>query len=56
MKDLNLIGSHQHDAEAYVTALDKKKKFNLTIWPDHCLIGTEGHAVNKKIAQALAKW
>lgn len=30
--------------------------FKLTIWPDHCLIGTEGHAINELIQKALSEW
>lgn len=30
--------------------------FRLTIWPNHCLIGTLGHAINPKIQEALAEW
>ena len=28
----------------------------LTIWPTHCIIGTNGHAVTPKIDVALQKW
>lgn len=37
-------------------ALEKSARFDLTIWPDHCLVGTTGHAVTPVIATALAKW
>lgn len=47
---------HQHHAERYVKALEKSERFDLTIWPDHCLVGTPGHAVTPILVKALAKW
>lgn len=26
------------------------------IWPDHCLIGSEGHAVHHLIQEAIRQW
>eukprot|EP00512_Aurantiochytrium_limacinum_P001386 CAMPEP_0171489480 /NCGR_PEP_ID=MMETSP0958-20121227/2779_1 /TAXON_ID=87120 /ORGANISM="Aurantiochytrium limacinum, Strain ATCCMYA-1381" /LENGTH=291 /DNA_ID=CAMNT_0012022695 /DNA_START=378 /DNA_END=1253 /DNA_ORIENTATION=- len=40
----------------YVGALESQGRFTLTIWPEHCLIGSEGHAVRKIIREALEKW
>lgn len=37
----------------YVQELAKQGKYNLTIWPDHCIKGTKGHAVQKDVATAL---
>jgi nicotinamidase/pyrazinamidase len=44
-------------------AIDYSKKltngvnnFKLTIWPDHCLIGTSGHAIQDDIQKALSQW
>jgi len=31
-------------------------KFQLTIWPDHCLIGSEGHAIQEDIQKAIREW
>ena len=28
----------------------------LVVWPDHCIVGTAGHAVVKNISDALQKW
>merc|ERR1711976_795541 len=30
--------------------------FSLVIWPEHCLLGTKGHAVHPPLFQALNKW
>lgn len=41
---------------AYVTALESQGKYQLCIWPPHCIIGTEGHLVYKPIREALFDW
>ena len=40
----------------YTKKLEVSGKFKLTIWPEHCLIGTPGHAVVPVIGDALNKW
>ena len=46
-----------YDYAIYYTAqLEKKKRFIHTIWPPHCLIGTEGHAVEDEISKACDFW
>lgn len=40
----------------YSTMLEKKGRFKLTIWPEHCLIGTDGHGVQDDIQGALMDW
>ena len=40
----------------YVKELEKQKKFTLTIWPEHCLVGTKGHAVVDCLSEALKEW
>jgi nicotinamidase/pyrazinamidase len=46
-----------HDwALFYVKELDKQKKFTLTIWPDHCLVGTRGHSVVDCLSKVLHEW
>ncbi|KAJ1431463.1 hypothetical protein B484DRAFT_448360 [Ochromonadaceae sp. CCMP2298] len=32
------------------------KRFKLTIWPDHCLIGSGGHAIQDDIQKAVREW
>mmetsp|Transcript_17406 Transcript_17406/g.29168 ORF Transcript_17406/g.29168 Transcript_17406/m.29168 type:complete len:173 (+) Transcript_17406:738-1256(+) len=36
--------------------LKTKGKFVLTIWPEHCLLGTRGHTVVPIISDALNEW
>ena len=40
----------------YVTALATDDRYALCIWPYHCLIGTEGHAVMPELQDALVGW
>lgn len=46
----------QQRALAYVRALRDNGRYQLTIWPPHCLIGTWGHNVMPVIAEALRAW
>eukprot|EP00511_Aplanochytrium_stocchinoi_P001548 CAMPEP_0204843408 /NCGR_PEP_ID=MMETSP1346-20131115/47957_1 /ASSEMBLY_ACC=CAM_ASM_000771 /TAXON_ID=215587 /ORGANISM="Aplanochytrium stocchinoi, Strain GSBS06" /LENGTH=346 /DNA_ID=CAMNT_0051982545 /DNA_START=430 /DNA_END=1471 /DNA_ORIENTATION=+ len=47
---------HQAWGLRYVTQLAEKGNFELTIWPEHCLIGTSGHNVRQVIQDALHEW
>lgn len=40
----------------YTRSLEVSGKFQLQIWPEHCLIGTVGHSVVPCIANALRAW
>jgi nicotinamidase-related amidase len=40
----------------YTAHLAKGGKYAHTIWPDHCLIGSEGHAVEPKLFEAVNEW
>lgn len=42
--------------EAYVEALEVQGEFPHFIWPDHCLIGTPGHAFHPVFFDAIQKW
>jgi nicotinamidase-related amidase len=41
---------------AYVKALAAANRYQLIIWPPHCLIGTWGTSVNPALASVLADW
>jgi len=43
-------------ALAYVQALADNARYDLTIWPPHCLVGTWGHSVMEPVAAALRRW
>ena len=40
----------------YTRRLEAKGKFKLCIWPEHTLIGTEGHNVVKVVMDAVVDW
>lgn len=41
---------------AYVTKLEESGRYQLTIWPPHCRIGTPGHNVVEPLREVLRKW
>ena len=41
---------------AYTKELERKGRPKLTIWPEHCIIGSRGHAVVPCINEALQEW
>lgn len=41
---------------AYVEALEANGEFNHFIWPDHCIQGSEGHALLPIYMKALNRW
>ena len=43
-------------ALAYTKSLEDKGRFVVCIWPEHCLIGTPGHAVVSVLNEALQEW
>ena len=47
---------HQSKAESYVEQLEKNGRYPLCIWPPHCLIGSDGHAVKPDLFDALKEW
>lgn len=47
---------YQARAIDYVKALKMNGRYELTIWPPHCLIGKSGHNVVNPIASALMEW
>lgn len=40
----------------YISSLAERNRFVLCIWPEHCLIGTKGHAVEPIIGEAVQAW
>ena len=40
----------------YCKRLEDGEKFNLQIWPEHCLIGSTGHSLNDDIKEAIDEW
>lgn len=46
----------QERALNYVRTLEQGGRYTLCIWPPHCLIGSEGHAVQPELIAALRAW
>lgn len=40
----------------YTKKLEEKGRFQLVIWPEHCLIGTYGHSVVPALNSAIQEW
>jgi len=40
----------------YTSRLESKGRFQLCIWPKHCLIGTSGHNVVPEVMEAVLDW
>ena len=48
--------SDKNKAIDYVTFLEKNARYQLTIWPPHCLLGTWGHNVVDSVALSIRAW
>ena len=40
----------------YVRKLEENGRYELTIWPPHCLIGSVGHTVAPELFSSLTEW
>jgi nicotinamidase-related amidase len=43
-------------AEHYIAELEKKGRYQLVVWPPHCIIGTWGACVHNKVNNAVREW
>lgn len=48
-------GAYRRSYE-YVESLEKHGRYPLCVWPYHCLIGSQGHAVVPELFAALKEW
>jgi nicotinamidase/pyrazinamidase len=46
----------QDEAVHYVESLEKQGEFGHFIWPNHCLTGSKGAALDDNIMEALTEW
>ena len=53
---LAAIPGLQAYALSYVEKLATKGKYGLLIWPEHCRIGTWGHAIVPEVSDAVMAW
>lgn len=40
----------------YATRLEERGRFQICVWPEHCLIGSEGHGLVDEVRLALLDW
>ena len=40
----------------YAERLEAKGRFQICVWPEHCLIGTKGHAIVDPILESISYW
>eukprot|EP00747_Dinoflagellata_sp_TGD_P183818 gnl/TRDRNA2_/TRDRNA2_38971_c0_seq1.p1 gnl/TRDRNA2_/TRDRNA2_38971_c0~~gnl/TRDRNA2_/TRDRNA2_38971_c0_seq1.p1 ORF type:complete len:321 (+),score=58.02 gnl/TRDRNA2_/TRDRNA2_38971_c0_seq1:133-963(+) len=40
----------------YATKLEAAGRFKICVWPEHCLLGSAGHACHPPLAEELNKW
>ena len=40
----------------YTESLERHGRFTLCIWPEHCIVGSPGHAIQGEVHDALMKW
>lgn len=43
-------------AVEYTTILEKNNRYALTIWPPHCIIGSEGAAIESTLYESVSNW
>lgn len=55
-KWVTTIPSLYRRAEQYVKELAKNNRYPLCIWPPHCLIGSNGHAIVNLLFDVLIEW
>ena len=42
--------------QSYTKQLEAKGRFQLVIWPNHCIQGSNGHEIANRLQIALNKW
>ena len=47
---------HRERALHYVRELERSGRFQLCIWPEHCVIGSPGHCVTPPVLDGLRAW
>jgi len=46
----------QEYVEHYTKSLESKGRFTHTIWPEHCIIDSDGHTIVDSVREALEEW
>ena len=47
---------NQQAADYYAQKLEEGGRFQICIWPEHCIIGSPGHNVHPEIQEAVNNW
>lgn len=47
---------HGDEALKYLQALEECGERTLVVWPVHCVVGTWGHAIERQLADSIARW
>lgn len=47
---------HYRKTYRYLQQLALRGRYPHTIWPPHCIIGTEGHQINRTLLDAIFEW
>lgn len=50
------VSSYAQRSLEYLRALEAGGRYPHTIWPEHCLIGDEGHSIVPELAAAIHDW
>lgn len=50
------LASYMDRTLMYLNALTEGARYGHTVWPEHCLIGSEGHKVRPAFFDACAEW
>ncbi len=50
------VSQYKNYAVEYVQTLERTGKYNLCVWPPHCLIGTWGHDIYPALSESLLAW
>lgn len=43
-------------ATRYIQALEKQNEFPHTLWPEHCIVGSAGAAIESRVMEAVKNW
>jgi nicotinamidase/pyrazinamidase len=48
--------SRKQEVTEYLHALERGGRYQLMVWPVHCVLGTWGHNIHSEVADEVARW
>src|SRR5688572_19832814 len=48
--------SREREVTDYLQALERGGRYQLMVWPVHCVLGTWGHNIHSEVAGEVARW